>query len=123
MSKEIVLFDFDEVYRVALNVVICQDRKMWDKWLDDIGFTADRIDHERVNGCYYRILPDNNSAGANSNVIFLRTKNLSDLLHECTHLVFNQFAEKGVPIRVENDEAFAYYLEYWFNKVRKEWKG
>lgn len=126
MSKAPVkeLWLFDEVYRVGLNLVVCSDRKQWDKWLDDIKYSEDeeaRIAHNLVDGAYYRVTPDNNTAGNNTNVIFLRTKNISVLTHELIHLIFKTFDEKGVPVRLENDEAFAYYLEMWLNKVRKAW--
>jgi len=115
------LFVFDEVYRVALNVVICSDTTEWDRWLDDIKFDkSERLDHTKVDGIYYRLLPEHCN-GSNGNLIMIKTKNFPVLIHEISHLIFQVFDEKGVPLRLENDEAFAYYLEFWFNKIRKAW--
>ena len=120
-KKELYLFD--EVYRVGLNIVICSNTDEWGNFLDSIGFTGERLDHVSQDAVYYRVNNENNKNGNNTNVIFLRTKNFSALLHELIHLTFNAFDEKGIPTRVENDEAFAYYVESWFTRVRKAWSG
>jgi hypothetical protein len=35
------------------------------------------------------------------------------LVHECAHLVFRIFDTHGIHCEVDNDEQFAYYLEFW----------
>ena len=42
---------------------------------------------------------------------------LSVLVHECLHLVKGIFRERGIPFTAENDEAIAYYQEWWFEKL------
>lgn len=39
------------------------------------------------------------------------------LQHECLHLVKQIFVDRGVPFNDSNDEAIAYYMEYWFKKI------
>lgn len=41
------------------------------------------------------------------------------LLHELCHLVFFALRDCGIEIHKDNDEIVAYYLEYWFNKLKK----
>lgn len=111
----------DNVYRVSLCVVVCLDTSEWDEWLNSVGYTDERHDHKSKSAMYYRLTPDNNKMKNNNSVIFLRNQDIATLVHELTHFVFNTLDEKGVPIRIENDEAFAYYIEYWVNEVRNEW--
>ena len=39
------------------------------------------------------------------------------LLHECLHLVKQIFLDRHIPFTAENDEAIAYYQEWWFKKL------
>lgn len=112
----------DNIYRTSLCILICPDTTEWDKWLDNIKYSGERIQHKHSDGAYYRILAEDNGDGLNTNIIFLCRKNFSILSHELIHFIFRTFTEKGIPLRVENDEAFAYYLEFWINLVREEWK-
>lgn len=41
------------------------------------------------------------------------------IIHELSHYCFYVMNRKGIPINVENDEVFAYMIEYMFNKLSK----
>lgn len=111
----------DNVFRTRLNIVIVADTDEWGKWLDKAGFTGERHEHKTKEAMYYRVLPEDNTLGNNWSVIFLRKQDMSHLVHELVHFIFNTFDSAGVPTRIENDEIFAYYMEYWVNSVREEW--
>jgi len=115
-----VLLD-DKVYKVSLTVVVCPDIAQWNRSLDDVGYTGDR-GTDAADARYYRLTPDNNKMKHDTSVIFLRTKKMGPLVHELAHFVFNVFDDRGVEVRIENDEAFAYYLEYWTNGVLDAWR-
>lgn len=112
---------FDPVYRVVLSVIIDRDPESSNRWLDDAGYTGERSDPNTKEGQFYALTNDNMKDGGASQFIWLRKKDLNTLSHELLHFVMYVFNDKNVPIRYENDETFAYYFEYWFNRVRKEW--
>lgn len=41
----------------------------------------------------------------------------SSVAHEMVHLVMRMFLLKGVPIAIQNDETFAYHLQWWYEAV------
>jgi len=42
---------------------------------------------------------------------------LITMVHELGHLCIQLFETKGIPITVNNDEAFTYYLSHWVGKL------
>ena len=42
----------------------------------------------------------------------------STLVHECAHLTFSIFDDRGVEISRANDEAFCYYLDYIVARIK-----
>lgn len=112
----------DNVYRTALELMVSPDPSEVDKWLDMIGFTGERHEHASRNAMYYRIKPDENRDKENCTFIWLREKHIPSLAHELTHFIFGEFEEKGIPLSAENDEVFAYYMEFWLNMVLDEWE-
>ncbi len=48
------------------------------------------------------------------------SKQMAILGHEIVHLVFAILSHKGVPIRTENDETFAYLWECYFRQAVKK---
>lgn len=119
MVKEIHLFD--KVYRNALTLFLADDPAEVDKFLDDIGFKGDRIIHKNHQAAYYRIRLDENEAGNDGSMLWMKVKDIPCLVHELSHFIFQEFTEKAVPLTLENDEAFAYYLEFWTNEVMEAW--
>lgn len=53
-------------------------------------------------------------------MILENRKDFYTLMHECLHLVKGIFVDRGIPFSAENDEAVAYYQEYWFKRIWRE---
>lgn len=60
--------------------------------------------------------------GKSANIIFLKKIDLATISHELIHHCFYTFNNRGIPIRYENDEIFAYYYEMLFEQVLR-YKG
>jgi len=43
--------------------------------------------------------------------------NISEISHEITHLIFQLFSDRWIPLRVENDEIFAYHMWYYMREI------
>lgn len=50
-------------------------------------------------------------------VVWMPIFSHSVLAHELTHLVMHTFNQTGVMIDIDNEEAFAFYMEYWFGEM------
>jgi hypothetical protein len=55
--------------------------------------------------------------------VWMRKKRQYEVLvHECLHLTYRIFKDRGIPVGHNNDEAVAYYVGYWFDKFYNELK-
>jgi hypothetical protein len=52
--------------------------------------------------------------------IWVGNRDLSILVHEVFHLVMDIFSDRGVVTDDEHQEAFAYYMQYWVDILRRE---
>jgi hypothetical protein len=51
--------------------------------------------------------------------IWLRGKaDLTTLVHELLHLVYAIFIDREIKVNAANQETVAYYLAYWFDKIK-----
>lgn len=50
-------------------------------------------------------------------IVWLPKFSLAPLAHELTHLVMHTFNQTGVPIGIDNEEGFAFYMEYWLGEI------
>lgn len=50
-------------------------------------------------------------------IVWLPKFSLAELVHELTHLVMHTFNRAAVPIDIENEEGFGFYMEYWFGEM------
>lgn len=108
---------YDKVYRrwVVLFVGPFEEvkRELEANGFDDMEWVKD------AKGMTVDLLPENNTAGQNATIVWLREWELATLIHEITHLVMMQFDQVGVPISRDNTEAFAFYAEYWFTEMTR----
>lgn len=44
------------------------------------------------------------------------------LVHEVVHLVMHIFTDRGIPINCDNEEIFAYHVDYWTQVIMEEIK-
>ncbi len=74
---------------------------------------------ETREGFYFRVYPEDTNGKFDCSFIWLKDpKNHDTILHEVIHLVMRNFDDRGVAIRVENDEILAYYITYWFRTLK-----
>ena len=81
--------------------------------------------HQHANGL---CVPVKNKHGQQGYLIWIRAfdwsvRSMGVLTHELTHYIMRQFEQSNIPVRLENDEIFAYFLEYYqreaFWRLRK----
>lgn len=107
---------YEEVYKIWVVILVCSqsqfDKKMKTMKLDSSGI--DRTDAgavltvEDTDGCIYFL------------VWFKKKPPIEDIAHEAWHLASDILDSRGVEYATgRNKEAFAYYTEYWFNKIKK----
>lgn len=106
---------FDKLYRRWV-VVFIGPTKEFKKEMKTIGYPEDYIIES--NGMCINLSPENNSAGNDALVLWLRKFDRDTLVHEIAHLVMYVFDDLGIPISLENTEAFAHYTEYWYRELQ-----
>jgi hypothetical protein len=47
-----------------------------------------------------------------------KTKDYGTFVHELLHLVYAIFTDREIKVTVGNQETVAYYMAYWFEKIR-----
>jgi len=113
---------YDRVYRSWV-VVVIGTAEEFIKFMD--GTTYKYCEDLQPNSSGYCITlnGDNTTNGNYATIIWLKRKEYACLVHELSHLVMQIFDDKGVPLRNENTEAFAYYIEFWFNTITRAWRS
>jgi hypothetical protein len=115
---------WDPIYRVALTVIVTQDRSKFYKWLDKTMQYKEMedVDIDGARGYFLDLNPENSNHKGVCYVIWLHKRDINTFVHESAHLAMHVFSSKGIPLHMENTEAFAYYHEFWLNETRKAWK-
>lgn len=109
---------YEPVYRVALSFCVGDKDGLIDL-LKDAGYKDFEWLNEGASGHSIRLDPSNSTFGGNAQVIWMEKFETGMMVHEIVHLMTDTMDTKGVPIREENSEAMAYYVEYWFNKITR----
>lgn len=68
-------------------------------------------------GYNIRLTPENNKNNSSYTIIWLPKFDAGILVHELAHYVMHTFDKVGVPISLENEEAFAFYIGYWWKEI------
>lgn len=112
-------------------IVITCDEKALARYLKKIYTKSRCIKNDEVDNL---VIEDvkfcmENDGACFGNMVYLPNPDEGALLHELTHLIFEMFEMKGIPINNDNQEIFAYTLEYFFtegqkflNKIKKGFK-
>lgn len=107
---------FDKVYRVWV-VLAIGDYGDFKQFLKDCTYTEDYEDGN-AGACIY-LNKENTTNGNRAFIVYLSKFETACLVHELTHLAMMVFVDKGVFIGNENTEAYAYYVEFWFNEMTR----
>lgn len=110
---------FDKVYRVWVVLLIGEPDDFY-QFMEDSGYKdMEVLKQGSTSGWCIHLNSDNNDMGNYCFIIWMRKFETACFVHELTHLTMMVFDDKGVPIRNENTEAFAYYTEFWFNEITR----
>jgi hypothetical protein len=94
----------------------------WDELLSELRKVNYRyVDElELAAGMNIRLNPENSDE--NYTLIWMPKWTTAVLVHELSHLAMATFDRASVSISFENEEAFAFYLEYWFSEICRVYK-
>lgn len=110
---------FDKVYRAWVVFLIGEPEEFYE-FMTKSGYKlVDDLKEGSNTGFCVQLDSSNNDMGNYCFVVWMRKFETACLVHELSHLVMMVFDSKGVPIRNENTEAFAYYQEFWFNEISR----
>jgi hypothetical protein len=100
----------EDIYNVKLTLYI------WDE-LDFEKKTGECLNGSRWMSCF---------KSKHKCYIYLKNINHQILVHELVHFVFHIFDVCWIPTNVDSDEAFAYYMDYYYgmiiDRLKKETK-
>ena len=121
-KKRTELHFFDEVYRVYLVFMVCPPEEVLRFCKDHDLKDPDSLNFDGSSG--YTIVFNKDTCGDGSELTlpWMRERHLPCLVHELAHLTMMTFDQKDLPIRVENQEAFAYYIEHWVKRITEVWE-
>lgn len=100
----------DEIYRAPLSVFVGKLSE-FQKLLKVNGFPEDKIPDNKADGYYIH--------HDGIRTIYMREWSSATLLHELIHHSFSVMDDRGIPIRLENDETITYYTEMMYKKIMK----
>jgi|SRR6185503_1581160 len=81
---------------------------------------VDELSDMKAAGLNVRL--DSDNSDQNCTIVWMPKFSNSVLVHELSHLVMNTFDRANVPIAYDNEEAFAFYLEYWFAEMGRVYR-
>lgn len=111
---------YDRVYRRW--VVFCIGP--FEELLEELRGSEYKFVDELHDAKGYTIDLNHANSSQNCTMVWLKEYESSTLVHEICHLVMQCFSQVGVPVSQENNEAFAFYAEYWWvelNRARKRY--
>lgn len=124
-TKELIeLHFFDDFLRTYLVFIIGPRDKFVDFLKDHYlkESVLDELNLQTASGYCIRLNEENcDIKGQNCYAIWLKERHLPCLVHELTHLTHIAFDETGIPIAVQNQETFAYYIEMWVKRITEMW--
>jgi len=108
----------EKIYKRWVVLMICP----WDELVEEMR-KAKYIyvdDIQQAAGMNVRLTYDNSDH--NCTVVWMPKFNTTVLVHELVHLVMATLDKTAVPVSYENEEAFAFYLEYWFGEMNRVYR-
>lgn len=110
---------FDKVYRSWVTLVVGEPEDFY-SFMERCGYKEmEALKEGSTTGWCIHLNSDNNDMGNDCFVVWMRKFEMGTFVHELTHLTMMIFDDKGVPVRGENTEAFAYYTEFWYNEITR----
>ena len=103
----------DPIYGASLTLCV-GDLKLFEKYLKKFDF-YNQIELSKTGIGKHIFLEG-------YNIIWIKKFNLGTLFHEISHMVFSVFNSRGIPIDIQNDEVFAYYVQMTTNNILRKFK-
>lgn len=108
----------EKIYRRWVVLMICP----WEELLESLRESNYAYVDEmtRSAGMNIRLTLDNSDQTCT--VIWMPEYSAGVLAHELVHLVMATFDRAAVPISYDNEEVFAFYMEYWFTEMNRVYR-
>ncbi len=107
---------YDEVYRVNMYIFDNHTPEEVNRYLKK-RFNLDSISFDNVQGKTW-IFESNSKPSIELFAMWaLDGNDRSTIVHECFHMVHNILDSRGFKLCDDNEEAYAYYLEYLYRKI------
>jgi hypothetical protein len=123
-KEHLELHFFDEVYRVYVVYIICP-RDRLKPLLREYGYKKDLVDELGDSASGYCIQLNEETSmvkGQNCYIVWQQERHFPCLVHELTHLTMSVFDYHDIPLRIENQEVFCYYIEHWVKRIIEVWR-
>jgi len=98
----------DPIYKAHLSLLI-GDVEEIKKYL--LKITSLKEDFEMGEGKFFSV--------DDYKIIIIKKYNIPILVHELIHYAFDVMEDRGIPIRIENDETITYYVEMTLKNILK----
>lgn len=108
----------EKVYKRWVVLVICS----WDELLEQLKESEYKYIDDVPEAAGYNFRFDLENSNQTCTMIWMPKFSGAVLAHELVHLVMHTFEGAGVPIGIENEEAFAFYYEYWFGETNRVYR-
>lgn len=108
----------EKVYRRWVVLMVCP----WEELVEEMRKAKYIYVDEMIKAAGYNIRLSYDNSDHNYTVIWMPKFSSSVLAHELVHLIMATFDRAGVPIGLENEEAFAFYMEYWFTEMNRVYR-
>lgn len=112
---------YDEVFRTNVWILISPDKKdyieVYKKYFNESPPIEDN-DYDKICARY----SVGNYKDSEIHLIWCKELEISQLVHEVCHLVYNVLSRKGIELNDFTDEVYAYYSEYFLKAILKLFK-
>lgn len=114
LNKWHLHFIEDPIYKFRANFVYGLSYAQFVEYANKCTGNDMQVETGVTNGCFYH---DDEKGWF---ILWLPLKVKKDVIaHEMVHLVMRMLYLKNVPTAVQNEETFAYHLQWWYKEVNR----
>ena len=122
-NKELqMLYIYDPVLKSYLNIFYECNYKELNKYISET-YNVTVKEDDSDDGCFFKI-KDSDTQEEHYCIWIRKIKNnthaYSKIIHELVHYLFQIFYDRGIKVGKNNDEIFAYFQQFYFEKIYKK---